>query len=225
MQFVFLAIVAVGWPLYEYLDQPPLDEGSRRRTYLRAIGIQWLLAFACPPIAVSWPAGARLWAAGALTLVLAGLYARQAIATARTARLQTAIRALLAKKNVAAILPHNAAELALFVALSITAGFTEELLFRGFVLSTLATIVGWWTAAGIAIVPFAFLHSYQGASGMVRTAVVGAALTLVVAATRSLVPAMALHALIDIGSGVVSWIALASPSDASLSLRAGAETR
>jgi hypothetical protein len=38
--------------------------------------------------------------------------------------------------------------------------------------------------------------------------VVGAALTLVVAATRSLLPAMALHALIDVGSGLATWTVL-----------------
>ena len=33
-------------------------------------------------------------------------------------------------------------------------------------------------------------------------------MTLVVAATRSLIPAIALHALMDAGNGLVFWIAL-----------------
>jgi hypothetical protein len=45
----------------------------------------------------------------------------------------------------------------------------------------------------------------------VRTAIVGAVMALVVAPTRSLFPAMALHALVDAGSGLVTWIALREP--------------
>jgi membrane protease YdiL (CAAX protease family) len=39
-----------------------------------------------------------------------------------------------------------------------------------------------------------------------RTAKAGTIMTLVVAGTRSLMPAMALHAIIDIGGGVVTWM-------------------
>jgi len=49
---------------------------------------------------------------------------------------------------------------------------------------------------------------YQGKSGIVRTALVGALMTFVLVATQSLLTAMVLHALIDGGSGLVTWIAL-----------------
>jgi membrane protease YdiL (CAAX protease family) len=45
---------------------------------------------------------------------------------------------------------------------------------------------------------FGFGHLYQGRAGIVLTAAIGALLYWVVAATGSLFPAMALHALIDL---------------------------
>ena len=44
--------------------------------------------------------------------------------------------------------------------------------------------------------------------GVLRTGMVGAFLTLVVAILGSLWPAIALHALIDLGSGMIAWLAL-----------------
>ena len=52
------------------------------------------------------------------------------------------------------------------------------------------------------------MHAYQGASDAVRSGVIGAVLTLIVAMAGSLVPAIALHALVDVGSGVITWLAL-----------------
>ena len=49
---------------------------------------------------------------------------------------------------------------------------------------------------------------YQGWNGVLRTGMVGALLTLVVAILGSLWPAIALHALIDLGSGMIAWPAL-----------------
>ena len=94
------------------------------------------------------------------------------------------------------------------MALSVTAGVCEELLFRGLLIGMLAPWLGWWGAAALGVPLFGVLHAYQGRAGMVRTAIVGAALTGVVAATGSLLPAMALHALIDVGSGLVTWTVL-----------------
>ncbi len=49
---------------------------------------------------------------------------------------------------------------------------------------------------------------YQGWNGVLRTGIVGAVFTLVVAIFDSLWPAIALHALIDLGSGMMAWLAL-----------------
>ncbi|HVP38302.1 MAG TPA: CPBP family intramembrane glutamic endopeptidase, partial [Candidatus Saccharimonadales bacterium] len=51
-------------------------------------------------------------------------------------------------------------------------------------------------------------HAYQGAKGLLAAGVVGSGLTFVVLMCGSLLPAMALHALVDIGQGLVAWLAL-----------------
>jgi membrane protease YdiL (CAAX protease family) len=51
-------------------------------------------------------------------------------------------------------------------------------------------------------------HAYQGWNGVLRTGIVGAMYTLVVAAFNSLWPAIALHAVLDLGGGVMAWLAL-----------------
>jgi hypothetical protein len=49
---------------------------------------------------------------------------------------------------------------------------------------------------------------YQGWNGALRTGVVGAFFTLVVGIFNSLWPAIALHALVDLGAGMMAWLAL-----------------
>jgi hypothetical protein len=49
---------------------------------------------------------------------------------------------------------------------------------------------------------------YQGWTGALRTGIVGAIFTLAVAIFNSLWPAIALHALLDLGQGMIAWLAL-----------------
>ena len=51
-------------------------------------------------------------------------------------------------------------------------------------------------------------HLYQGWDGVLRTGLVGTCYTLVVAIFGSLWVAIALHALLDLGSGTMAWLAL-----------------
>jgi uncharacterized protein len=94
------------------------------------------------------------------------------------------------------------------VAVSLTAGICEEVLFRGDFIWSFEPWLGWWGAAGLSLPFFAAAHAYQGLNGAIRCAIVGAVLTLVVAIFGSLLPAIALHAVIDIGSGTIAWLAL-----------------
>jgi membrane protease YdiL (CAAX protease family) len=91
---------------------------------------------------------------------------------------------------------------------SLTAGFCEEFLFRGYFIWVFAPWLGWWGAAALSVLIFAILHAYQGWNGVLRTGIVGAVFTLVVAIFNSLWPAIALHALMDLGAGMMAWLAL-----------------
>jgi len=88
-----------------------------------------------------------------------------------------------------------------WAALSVTAGITEEVTYRGLVILTLATLLP--TAdprvvVVLAAVLFGAAHLYQGWTGMLATGVAGAALAGLYLGTGSLVVPMALHVLIDL---------------------------
>jgi len=228
LDLVFVALLAIAWPLYEhFVDWPRFQRWlrdqplrARPREYAATIATQWLVAAAAVALWVwadrPWsalklvaPGGWRLLLAAGAVTILAALYASQAATLARSPEARARVRQAIVPLE--ALLPHTTPELRWFLAVSLTAGVCEEFLFRGYFAWTLAPWLGWWGAAALGAGCFGLLHAYQGRSGIVRTAVVGAMMVLVVALTRSLVPAMALHALVDVGSGVVTWIALREP--------------
>ncbi|MFL5541183.1 MAG: CPBP family intramembrane glutamic endopeptidase [Longimicrobiaceae bacterium] len=227
LDLAFVLLIAAAWPLYEhFVDWPSFQRwvrekphAARVREYARTIGVQWALAAVgtmlwlragrpWSALGVRMPEGVRLWAGATLVLLLGALYARQVAALARSPGTRARLRGHLARTGLGDLLPHNGTEVRWMMALSVTAGVCEEILFRGLFVGMLAPWLGWWGAAALGVPVFGLLHAYQGRAGIVRTAVVGAVLTLVVAATRSLLPAMALHALIDVGSGLATWMVL-----------------
>lgn len=102
------------------------------------------------------------------------------------------------------LIPVTALEKFSFSALSLSAGFTEELIFRGFLLWALTIASGsLLVAVVLSSVLFGILHEYQDVAGAARATVLGAVLAAPVVATGSLVPAMVAHAAIDLCSGLL----------------------
>jgi len=91
---------------------------------------------------------------------------------------------------------------------SLTAGFCEEFLFRGYLIWAFEPLLGWWGAAALSLSLFSAAHVDQGKAGAIKSGLVGGFFTLLVAFSGSLVPAMVLHALVDIISGVIAWLVL-----------------
>jgi hypothetical protein len=110
--------------------------------------------------------------------------------------------------SLTAVLPHTRTELHWFGGVSLTAGICEEFLYRGYFIWVFAPWLGWWGAAALSLPFFAAAHLYQGWHGVLRTGAVGALFTLVVAVFESLWPAIALHVLVDLGSGTMAWLVL-----------------
>jgi membrane protease YdiL (CAAX protease family) len=102
-------------------------------------------------------------------------------------------------------LPHTPAEQRWFLLVSLTAGFCEELLYRGFLTWLVASYVGLPAAIGVVAVAFGLAHSSQGRSGVIRTGLVGLVMSFIVVLTGWLVPAMIVHALLDIGAGDLAF--------------------
>ncbi|MFI5113029.1 MAG: type II CAAX prenyl endopeptidase Rce1 family protein [Terriglobales bacterium] len=108
-----------------------------------------------------------------------------------------------ARKQLGALLPQSGLELALWLVLSATAGFCEEIMFRGYLLQQFRAATR-STAAAIVLqaVVFGIAHAYQGGRRMVLIAVYGALFGMLAAWRKSLRPGMIGHAMQDSFSGI-----------------------
>lgn len=99
------------------------------------------------------------------------------------------------------MLPRTHTERRSFAALSLTAGITEEVIWRGFGLGLLFALLPQAPVA-VAIVlaslAFGWAHLYQGRTGILVTAALGALFAWLYWATGSLLLPMLLHVLVDL---------------------------
>jgi len=186
--------------------------------YNRTIGALWLLALIC---FASWMAagftlselGFRQTAPGWRTIASWGAVSAGAaymlwsvfkVATSRRARVD--VRRQFARAgDLELIRPSTPAEHARFRWVSLTAGITEEIIFRGFLIGVLALAMPVWLAAVLATAAFVLVHIYQGPAGMLRILPVSALLAVIFVIGGSLWPVMILHALVDaISGGIVA---------------------
>ncbi|MFK2825310.1 CPBP family intramembrane metalloprotease [Bacillus sp. B190/17] len=100
-----------------------------------------------------------------------------------------------------AILPISKKEKKLWNYVSFTAGVTEEIIYRGFLIFALAYLfpsVSIWAVILISSLLFGLAHTYQGAvKGVLRTAVVGCLFAILYIGLGSILPLIAFHFLID----------------------------
>jgi membrane protease YdiL (CAAX protease family) len=103
------------------------------------------------------------------------------------------------------LLPEGPLEVVLFLATSVTAGFCEELIYRGYLQRQFSALTH-ALAGGIVLqaLAFAFSHGYQGWKYMLLIAVLASMLGLLAHWRRSLRPGMIAHALQDGVTGIVA---------------------
>jgi membrane protease YdiL (CAAX protease family) len=93
--------------------------------------------------------------------------------------------------------------------LSPTAGFCEELIYRGFLISRLLDLTGSMTVSVlISSAIFGVSHLYQGPWGALRAGLIGLLLAVPVATLGTIVPSIIAHALIDAVAIPLVWPAL-----------------
>jgi uncharacterized protein len=105
-----------------------------------------------------------------------------------------------------ALLPANAIERAAFILIALTAGICEEVLYRGFLIRFLhdgapaqsLPALPLIAALLISSLAFGLGHLYQGRKGVLGTSVAGLGLGLLFLVTGSLIPAIIMHALVDL---------------------------
>ncbi len=193
---------------------------ARLGAYRGAMVTQWFLTAA---LAALWLATGRPWRelgvvpvlSGGLIGILVGV-AIVAVVLARAGRAGPDGKAAASLRRQTAklerMMPRSRADLRAFYALSVTAGICEELLYRGFMIHYLLGL-------GLPLIPaavasslvFGFGHLYQGLRGMVTTAAVGGFLAAVYLLSGSLLPGMLIHALMDLYSGRLLYLAYSRP--------------
>ncbi|HET6145536.1 MAG TPA: CPBP family intramembrane glutamic endopeptidase [Candidatus Acidoferrales bacterium] len=192
-----------------------LSSSDRLSLYGSTIFYQWLLA-----AVVAWRVVARdvspeelgitaadpwrvLWTAVLLTALLCAnqFFGLRKISTLPADK-RGSIFAVTEK-----IMPRTSKEKIFFSGLALTAGLSEEFLYRGFVyMAFYRMVVNYGPSDSIAgvlsSVWFSLAHLYQGKRGLITTFVVGSILVSVRIWTGSLIPVMIAHAAIDLVAGL-----------------------
>lgn len=162
-----------------------------------------LLASSETPLKMSFPLPLRLWAGLAYVALLAAVLILQKKAIlARPERMER-VRPRLAYAEP--LLPHTAGERRLFWLVSLTAGVTEEIFYRGFLIWFLTAWIGLLPAALLSSALFGAGHIYMGWAQAPKTGLVGLILAFIALCSASLLPAMLLHAALDWNSGELGY--------------------
>lgn len=220
--FVVLAVFGPVWGStvgYRRLTRAASHDLARVRgsVYRVAIAMQWTLTAAAFAL---WVATGRSWSllgvvpfptwglggtvlGAAIVIVFVVRQRREALGDDEAlAEVRERMR------HIEPMLPRTPAEMRTFVMLAITAGICEELLYRGFMIFYVSRMTNLFVAAAVVSVIFGIGHVYQGRRGVLLTASAGAFLAAVYLISGSLFVAMLLHALMDVHSGHLGYVAL-----------------
>lgn len=203
-------------------------EGARLRLYRRWIAQSWAWAVLAVTLVAALPGvgpadlGLRLPELGPLldrlgstdltAMLVTGMAAGAALGAVLALVLRAGTDAVPAASALAPMLPRTRRGRRAWAGLSVTAGITEEVVYRGLLVLTVALLLpGAHPAVVVAVgaVVFGVAHLYQGWRGVLTTAVVGAVLTALYLSTSSLLVPIVLHALMDLRA-----LAVRPPSEA-----------
>ncbi len=108
-------------------------------------------------------------------------------------------------KGITTLLPQGPLEMTVWSALSLTAGFCEEVVFRGYLQKQIRALTGnVAVAVATQAVIFGVSHGYQGLRAAITIALLGALYGALAEWRKSLRPGMVLHAWMDIFGGILS---------------------
>jgi uncharacterized protein len=213
---LFLIVVAPVWDHFATQRLKASKESGVKIAYYRAmvtvgwittvialvaVGRRAIFTFDAGATSPSWlpqRGGARTFVAG----VLIGLLLMIAL-SAFQARRSAAIREKMEKAflRLSFILPLTGEERTWWIFVSLTAGICEEILYRGFLIHYFFSApfhIGLLLAVIISCGIFGAAHLYQGAAGVISTAILGLIFSAIFLTAGTLVMPMILHALIDL---------------------------
>jgi membrane protease YdiL (CAAX protease family) len=218
---ILLFALVIVTPAYSYYTGTRIGRGfvpARTTAYARTMLSWWLITATMvyewarlgrpfDALGLQVPHDARSVAGGILcVLMLTYMHGQWRVVARMPAEKLARVAAAMGRAVV--ILPRTPTEYRWFVALAITAGVCEELLFRGYLLAVTSpylTLAG-AVIAGAAI--FGLGHAYQGGRGVAKTALAGLLFGAIYVATGSLVWPIILHVLLDLQGGSIGFRAL-----------------
>ena len=105
--------------------------------------------------------------------------------------------------SIQTFLPRKPLEIALWIAVSISAGISEEIAFRGYFQRQFGALTGSkWAGVCLQALLFGVGHGYQGVQAMAKIALFGALFGALAIWRGSLRPGIMAHALGDMLSGI-----------------------
>jgi len=108
--------------------------------------------------------------------------------------------------GVQPLLVRRAADIPLWILLALSAGFVEELVFRGYLQRQFGALLGnRWAGVIAQAAFFGVTHGYQGALPVLKITLFGLMFGAFALARRSLVPGMAAHAAVDVIGGLAAF--------------------
>lgn len=110
-------------------------------------------------------------------------------------------------------MPATATQFLNFIFLAVAAGFSEEVVYRGFMVTYLSEWLGAgpWSTVGVLVIPalaFGLGHFYQGGKAVVKIVAMAILFGFFYLRTGTLWPLMLLHTAIDVFGGLMSWYLL-----------------
>ena len=211
---VFLLVVVqplLGWWRFRrFVGREPVVSTARKmRLYAMVVGTQWTLVALC-----AWVLARRELNIADMGLLVPGdgwaWGTAIGLAIVLTSATVAAVRSIRQGKaeipshlrHVVRILPSNSIERAGFVPVALTAGLCEEILYRGFLTFAIYHVIRSWPAAlALGTLAFGFGHLYQGARGIISTAVLGGLLAVIYGYWGSLWPCVLVHVIVDLVNG------------------------
>ncbi len=227
--FALALLFAVIWPLYTFFVEWPAhkrrlaagDPEARIRLYRKTLVQEWIVTLVILAITVYFarpllvtlglvaPHGWRLGLGIGVPVVYAALLMQQTPMIVNNRVIRARVRDKLAP--LAPLIPTRPAEWNWFRPLAVSAGICEEIMFRGYLVWLLQSRLGLYGAAAVSVVIFGLAHGYQGGKFGTRAFLAGLGMQALALATGSIVPGIALHALIDLGSGYVTYRVMSDP--------------
>jgi CAAX protease family protein len=196
---LYVGTIVVDWVIVGYI----WIGLKRRNVRLRdLVGGKWRSA---DDVAIDFAIAVGFWISS--SLILAALKFALGLASLDMGKTMQQVSDL--KKTLGFIVPQGPIEVLAFVALTLTAGFCEEVIYRGYFQQQFRA---WTNNVALAIVAqgilFGASHGYQGWKFMVLIALYGCLFGMLAAWRKNLRPGMMAHAWQDLFTGIALKVAI-----------------